>query len=432
MALHQTTPLAIDRSAMTATAEAAEALLAREANPATLSVSTPFFALAVGLLALNLTSAQPLIGVIAPAIHLAPGAYGLISMLILLGYAAGLILLVPLTDLFENRRLILGMFAGNMTSLTLAALAQQSWLFLTAMFVMGMTTSVVQMLVPLAASLTEPAHRGRVVGNIMGGVMLGILLSRPLATVIAEHFGWRMVFGGTAVLIAALTVSLLLKLPQHRPLTAPRYLDLVTSLWTFLRTEPVLQLRATTAGLCFACFSFFWTVITLRLAEAPFHLGADGIALFALAGSGGTIMAPVAGRLGDRGWTKGATVLMHLGVILSVAIAWLVGSASFARDFFSTHEGIAIAVMMLAALILDLGVIGDQTLGRRAINMIRPEARGRLNGLFTGGFFIGGAIGSMLAGAAWAWGGWQATSLGALIAALLALALSLRNWLRRS
>jgi len=432
MALHQTTPLEIDGSAMTATVAEAEALLAAEARAAAARISTPFFALAVGLLALNLTSAQPLIGIIAPAIQLSAGAYGLISMLILLGYAAGLILLVPLTDLFENRRLILGMFAGNVASLALAASAQQSWLFLAAMFVMGMTTSVIQMLVPLAASLSDPAHRGRVVGNIMGGVMLGILLSRPLATVIAEHFGWRSVFGGTCALIAALMVSLVLKLPQHRPLSAPRYLDLVVSLWTLLRTETVLQLRATTAALCFASFSFFWTVIALRLTEAPFHLGADGIALFALAGSGGTIMAPVAGRLGDRGWTRGATVLMHLAVILSIGIAWLVGDAGFARDFFAGHEGVAIAAMMLAALILDLGVIGEQTLGRRAINMIRPEARGRLNGLFTGGFFIGGAIGSMLAGAAWAWGGWQATSLGALVAALLALALSLRSWLRPS
>lgn len=431
MASHQTTPLEIDGSAMTATVEDAEALLQAGGRATASSVSTPFFALAVGLLAVNLTSAQPLIGVIAPAIHLAPGAYGLISMLILLGYAAGLILLVPLTDLFENRRLILGMFAGNVTALALAALAQQSWLFLVAMFATGMTTSVIQMLVPLAASLTEPARRGRVVGNIMGGVMLGILLSRPMATVVAEHFGWRVVFGGTAALIAALTASLFQKLPQHRPPSAPHYLDLVASLWTFLRSEPVLQLRATTAGLCFASFSFFWTVITLRLTEAPFHLGADGIALFALAGSGGTIMAPIAGRLGDRGWTRGATVLMHLAVILSIGIAWLAGAAGFAQVFFAAHEGIAIAVMMIAALILDLGVIGDQTLGRRAINMIRPEARGRLNGLFTGGFFIGGAIGSMLAGAAWAWGGWQATTLGALIAALFALALSLRSWLRR-
>jgi len=422
MALQQIRPLAIDQSTVTPAS----------LPDASVRVSTPYFALAVGLLALNLTSAQPLIGIIAPAIHLAPGAYGLISMLILLGYAAGLILLVPLTDLFENRRLILGMFAGNVISLAVAALAQQSWLFLIAMFVMGMTTSVIQMLVPLAASLTPPERRGRVVGNIMSGVMLGILLSRPLASVIAEHFGWRVVFGGSGVLIAVLTASLFAKVPRHQPLSAPRYSDLVVSLWTLIRDEKLLRLRATTAGLCFAAFSFFWTVIALRLTQAPFNLGANGIALFALAGSGGAIIAPIAGRLGDRGWTRGATVLMHLAVIVAIGIAWLVGDAAVARAFFASHETIAIGMMMLAALILDIGVIGDQTLGRRAINMIRPEARGRLNGLFTGGFFLGGALGSMLAGAAWAWGGWQATSIGALFAALGALALSLRSWLKHS
>lgn len=430
MALQQTAPLTIDRSTVTPGEPAPrEAALTPEAGGNS-AVSTPYFALAVGLLAINLTAVQPVIGTIAPDIRLAPGAYGLVSMLIMLGYAAGLFLLVPLTDLTENRRLILLMFTGNIIALTLAALAQQSWLFLAAMFATGMTTSVIQMLVPLAASLTEPAHRGRVVGNIMSGVMLGILLSRPLATLVTDHFGWRDVFGGSAALIAILTLSLVFKVPQHRPLAAPRYRDLVASLWTLMRTEPLLQLRATTAGFCLASFSFYWTVIALRLVDGPFHLGATGIALFAFAGSGGTFMAPIAGRLGDRGWTKGATVLMHLGVILAIGLSWLVGEAAFARAFFASHEDLAIAVMAAAALLLDLGVIGDQTLGRRAINMIRPEARGRLNGLFTGGFFVGGAIGSMLAGAAWAWGGWQAASLGGLLCGLGALTLSLRSWLR--
>jgi predicted MFS family arabinose efflux permease len=322
------------------------------------------------------------------------------------------------------------MFAGNVVALTATALAQQSWLFLAATFVTGMTASAIKMLVPLAASLTPPQQRGRVVGNIMSGVMLGIMLSRPLASIIAEHFGWRVVFGATAVLIAGLTAILGLHIPRHRPPATPRYLELIVSLWTLLRDEPLLQLRATTGGLCFASFSFFWTVIALRLTEAPFNLGADGIALFALAGSGGTVMAPLAGRIGDRGWTKGATVLMHLTVLCAIGLAWIAGTGALGQTIFVSHGALAIGTMMAAALVLDLGVIGDQTLGRRAINMIRPEARGRLNGLFTGGFFIGGAIGSALAGAAWAWGGWDACCLGALTTGLAALALSLRNWRR--
>ena len=425
MALERTCHPQIDRTAISLTDRPVPADAGGE-----MRVSTPFFALAVGLLAINLCVAQPLIGIIAPAIHLAPGAYGLISMLMLLGYAAGLILLVPLTDLAENRRLILWMLIGNVVALAVTALAQQAWLFLAATFVTGMTTSAIQMLVPLAASLTPPQQRGRVVGNIMSGVMLGIMLSRPLASVIAEHFGWRVVFGGTAVLIAALTVVLVLRVPRHWPQSAPRYIELISSLWTLVRHEPLLQLRASTAGLCFAAFTFFWTVIALRLTEAPFNLGADGIALFALAGSGGTVIAPIAGRIGDRGWTKGATVIMHLMVLLAIGLAWITGTATVGGTILAGNSALATGAMMVAALLLDLGVIGDQTLGRRAINMIHPEARGRLNGLFTGGFFIGGAIGSLLAGAAWAWNGWDGCCLGALVSILAALLLSLRNWLR--
>jgi predicted MFS family arabinose efflux permease len=401
-------------------------MLPDEARP----ISTPFFALVVGLLAINLTSSQPLIGLIAPAIHLAAGAYGLVSMLVFLGYAAGLVLLVPLTDLYENRRLILGMLVGNVIALTCAALAQQAWLFLIAIFVIGMTTSAIQMLVPLAASLTPPAQRGRVVGNIMGGVMFGILLSRPISSEIADYAGWRAVFAGSAGIIGLLLLMLMRQMPEHRPRVATGYLALVGSLWTLLRTEPVLQLCASTAAFSFASFSFFWTVLALRLGAAPFHLGASGIGLFALAGCGGTIIAPIAGRLGDRGWTKGARVVMHLSIILAIGIAWIAGNDGLSAGFFAAHSGLALAAMMAATLLLDLGVIGDQTLGRHAVNMIRPEARGRLNGLFTGGFFCGGAIGSMLAGAAWAWDGWDGVCAGAVICAVGALILSCETWQR--
>jgi predicted MFS family arabinose efflux permease len=433
MALERPYPPAIDRTALSldATAPASVSPSPSLTVARSAPVPTGFFALAVGLLAINLCAAQPLIGIIAPAIHLAPGAYGLISMMTLLGYAAGLILLVPLTDLTENRRLILGMFASNVVALAVTAGARQPWLFLAATFITGMTTSAIQMLVPLAASMTPPERRGRVVGNIMGGVMLGILLSRPLASIIAAHFGWRSVFASSAGLIAVVTVFLIYLAPRHRPETSLRYIDLVASLWTLMRVERVLQVRALTAGLCFASFSFYWTVIALRLGTAPFQLGTNGIALFAFAGCGGSIIAPIAGRLGDRGWTNGATVVLHLAIVLAIVSAWIVGAAGFAGGFFASHPDLAIVLMMATAVLLDIGVIGEQTLGRRAINMIRPEARGRLNGLFTGGFFIGGAIGSAAAGLAWAWGGWTATSICGLVTVLLALCLSLATWRRQ-
>ncbi|TXH39162.1 MAG: MFS transporter [Rhodospirillaceae bacterium] len=387
------------------------------------AVSTWFFAMAGAVVVLNLFSAQPLVDVIGPAIGLAPSAYGLVSMLTLLGYAAGLILLVPMVDLTENRRLILQMLVGDVLALTVAALAQQSWIFLAASFALGMTMSVIQMLVPLAASLSPESQRGRVVGNVMSGLMLGIMLSRPLASLIAEYLGWRSVYGLSAIAVALLVVALTLRLPRRRPAPGLSYAALIGSLWTLMRSEKVLRLRAATAGLCFGSFSLFWTAIALRLHAAPFQLSANGLAAFALAGVGGIVMAPLAGRLGDRGWGEAAAVISDLLVIGAMALAWLAGS-----DGLASHPAWALGLMVAAALLLDLGVVGDQTLGRRAINLLNPAARGRLNGLFTGSFFIGGACGSLAAGAAWVWAGWSLICLLAILAGAAACLLSLLDW----
>ncbi len=388
-------------------------------------VSTLFFAGTVAVVILNLFSAQPLVGVIGPAIGLPASANGLVAMLVLAGYAAGLVLLVPLTDLAENRRLILRMLIGDTLALAVAALARTPLLFLAASFVIGMTSSVIQMLVPLAAALTPENRRGQVVGNIMSGMMLGVMLSRPLAGIVAESFGWRSVYGASAVLIAVLTAVLAVGLPRRWPAPGLSYGMLIGSLWNLLCSEKVLQFHAVTAGLCFASFSLFWTSIALRLSVAPFHLGAAGIAIFALAGAGGIVMAPLAGRLGDRGWTRPAAVVIDLLVIAGLLLAWLGGG-----DRLGAHPAVALALMVAAAILLDLGVVGEQTLGRRAVNLLNPAARGRLNGLFTGSFFIGGACGSLAAGAAWVWAGWPVICLLALAAAGAACVLSVTAWAR--
>jgi predicted MFS family arabinose efflux permease len=75
-----------------------------------------------------------------------------------------------------------------------------------------------------------------------------------------------------------------------------------------------------------------------------------------------------------------------------------------------------------AAILLDAGTIADQALGRRAVNLLRPEARGRINALFTGIFFVGGAVGSAIAGVAWASAGWNGVALVAIAFALATVA----------
>ncbi|WP_091719118.1 MFS transporter [Methylobacterium phyllostachyos] len=382
-------------------------------------------AIAAGVIVLSLFASQPLVGVIGPSLGLDAAGAGLVTTVTLLGYASGLFLLVPLTDLVENRRLIGRTLTIGTLALLAAAVAPAAPLFLVASFLIGLTASAIQMLVPVAAILAPEAERGRVVGNVMTGLMLGILLSRPSASLVADYAGWRWFYGILAGLVGVLTLVIARVVPERWPNQTATYPGLIASLFELLRNEPVLRRRAAYQGLCMAAFGIFWTSVALRLAQPPFDLGQTGIAVFALTGAAGAVIAPIAGRAGDRGQTRPATILAHVGVIAAMVLAALAGAGS-AGGIPGT---VALPVMALAAVILDLGVIADQALGRRAINMLRPEARGRLNGLFTGLFFIGAAVGSSLSGLAWVLVGWSGTcALGGLFGlAALALSLSARS-----
>ena len=381
------------------------------------------FATAVGIVVLSLYASQPLVGLIGPSLGLDPRETGLVTTLTLLGYASGLFLLVPLTDLVENRALIVSTLVVDVLALAAVASAPTVPLFLFACFVSGVTASAIQMLVPAAALLSPEAQRGRVVGNVMSGLMLGILLSRPAASFVAEIAGWRWFYGVLAILVAALTIVLARVVPKRRPSGATSYARLIGSLYTILKQERVLRRRAAYQSLCMGAFGVFWTAIALRLSQAPFSLGQTGIALFALAGAAGAVVAPIAGRAGDSGRTRSATLLAHIGVIAAMILAAL-GGASQLQSLASPSTKTALGLLVAAAVLLDLGVIADQTLGRRAINLLGPEARGRLNGLFTGLFFLGAAAGSGLSGIVWVLGGWSAVCVVGAAFGLAALSLS--------
>lgn len=374
------------------------------------------FAVAVGVIVTNLFAPQTLVGLIGPAFGFGAGTGGLVAMATLLGYAAGLFFLVPLADLLENRALVLRMLGGAALAAIAATLAPNAGLLMAILFVLGAACSAIQILVPIAASMAEPERRGRVIGDVMSGLMIGILLARPAASIIADTFGWRAFYGTSATAMLLLGTVLAMRLPRRRPAGDTSYPALLGSLWGLLRSEPELRRHSLTASLSMAAFSLFWTSVALRLAEPPFELGQRGIALFALAGAGGAIVTPLFGRAGDRGWTRAGTILSHCLMMIAFALSAWAGSA---------RSGSWLPFLLLlggSAVLLDVGVTGDQTLGRRIINLLQPEARGRLNGLFVGLFFLGGAAGSAMAGVAWAWAGWPAVCFMGVLTAVAALA----------
>ena len=372
---------------------------------------TVLLACACGLIAANIYYAQPLIGPISADLGLSEQAAGLIVTLTQIGYGAGLLLVVPLGDLFENRRLAISILAIGAAGLLISGLATSGALFLAAAVLVGLGSVTVQILVPYAAHLSPEATRGRVVGNVMSGLMLGIMLARPAASMITYYAGWRVVFYASFVAMLALALVLRIALPSRPVQARMRYHQMLASMVKLVRTTPELRRRALYHACMFGAFSLFWTTTPLLLAGPEFGLTQKGIAWFALAGVAGAIAAPIAGRIADRGWIRQAT-----------AVAMLMAIAAFAM----THIGargtqLALAMLVLAGITLDFAVTANLVLGQRVIFSLSPEFRGRLNGLYMATFFCGGAVGSAFGGWIYAEHGWNGASAAGLAFGVIAL-----------
>ncbi|NKN37470.1 MFS transporter [Agrobacterium sp. a22-2] len=378
-----------------------------------ISASLTFImAAACGLIAANLYYAQPLAGPIGVEIGLPPQATGLIVTLTQIGYGLGLLLLVPLGDLLENRRLILTMVGLVTLALIGAGLSVSPAPFLGFCLLIGIGSVAVQIIVPFAANLAPDVTRGRVIGNVMSGLMLGIMLARPAASFIAGLSSWHLVFFLSAAVMILLGLLLARRLPERRPAAKLSYGALLASMGRLVVTEPVLRRRAAYQACQFAAFSLFWTVTPLLLAGPGYELTQRGIALFALAGVAGAIASPIAGRLADRNLSRPATILG----ILSVAVAFLV-------THLAEHgSALALGLLVFAGILLDFGVTTTLVIGQRAIYGLGAELRSRLNGLYMATFFLGGAIGSAVGAWAFAEGGWWlASSLGLALPVLALL-----------
>ncbi len=376
---------------------------------------TMLLAAAAGIIVANLYYAQPLVGPIGAALGMPPGAAGLVVTLTQVGYCLGLLFIVPLGDLLENRRLIVSGLVATGAALAMAASANAAWQFLLAALAIGLGAVVAQVLVPFAAHLAPEATRGQTVGKVVSGLLLGIMVARPVASLLAGFGGWQAVFGIAAALVLLLAVVLHFKLPQRRPAAAQRYGALIASLWPVLANTPVLRRRALYHAGLFGAFSLFWTVVPQALSGPDFGLSQNGIALFALVGMAGAVASPIAGRLADGGHTLGAT-----------AIALAVGALSFMLPLFAPHsKPLALGVLAVAAIVLDAAVAANLVLGQRALFALGAEIRSRLNGLYFALFFAGGALGSALGGWVYAEYGWHA----ALVTGMLLPALALPAWL---
>ncbi|MGN4255899.1 MFS transporter [Bacillus cereus group sp. MYBKT14-1] len=356
-------------------------------------------ATACGIIVANLYYAQPLIGLISNEIGLSNSSAGLIVTLTQIGYVVGLLFLVPLGDIVENKKLILILLFLSAFALISMVFVKSATLLLITSFFIGLGSVAAQVLVPLVSYLSSENARGRVVGNVMSGLLLGIMLARPISSLVADMWGWGAIFALSATVIIVLAFVLSKVLPTRKPTAKTNYIVLLNSMWQLLRTTPILRRRAIYHACVFGAFSLFWTTVPLLLSSPAFHFSQTAIALYALVGITGAIAAPIGGRLADRGWTRSATGIALTVVIISLLLPLIIQSSS----------PIGIAVLVIAAILLDMGVSANLVLSQRLIFSLSPEIRSRLNGLFMAIFFLGGAVGSFIGGWAYALGGWNLT-----------------------
>jgi predicted MFS family arabinose efflux permease len=328
-----------------------------------------------------------------------------------IGYGVGLLAVLPLGDLLERRRLVTVLMALTATGLAAIGIARSPAALLAAIFFVGTTTVVAQVLTVFAAGLVPDRVRGRVVGAVMSGFSAGILLARTVSGLLAEVIGWRWVYGAVAVLMLGVTLALRAALPVARPNTPMRYGALLRSTGRLLLDEPVLRMRAVYCSSSFAAFSMLWASIALLLSAPPFDFSTGQIGLIGLIGAVGLFASPVVGWLSDRGAAPAAT---RVGAAL-LTLSWL---------------PLALGKHSLGWLIVGVAGLcgGHQCLMVASfgeIYRIRPEARSRMNAALMVTYFVAGATASTVAAAVYPAFGWHGVCLAGAAAAAVSLVLSI-------
>ncbi|GGA95532.1 MFS transporter [Brucella endophytica] len=368
------------------------------ARPALSSATLLLFAVASGLAVANVYFAHPLLDVMADDLGLSRATAGLIVAASQVGYALGLIFLVPLGDLFDRRKLIVGHFLLSALALLSIGFAANSTLLLVSMGAMGLLAVVTQALVAYAASLAEPERRGHVVGVVTSGIVLGILLARAVAGALTDVSGWRSVYLSSALLTLLIGLALWRSLPRQRRESAGLpYPALILSLATLFRSEPVLRIRAIIAMLIFADITTLLAPLVMSLSAPPFELSHAEIGLFGLAGAAGALAASRAGRIADRGHAQRMTGI----ALLLMLVAW--GPIALL--------GHSLLWLIAGVLIIDFGLQAVHVTNQAMIYRVRPDAQNRLTAAYMVFYSIGSAGGSVLSTWVYAHAGWNGVCL---------------------
>ncbi|GAC1626235.1 MAG: MFS transporter [Ktedonobacteraceae bacterium] len=376
-------------------------------------------AVACGLSVANLYYVQPILADMGRTFHISVNQIGAVTTCMQIGFALGLLLIVPLGDIYNKRTLIVSMLVAVSVALVAVALAPTLPFLIVASLLLGVTTVVPQMVVPFAAILADARDRGRVVGTVMSGLLIGVLLARTVSGFIGAHLGWRAVYWVGAGLMVVLALVLRLTLPSDRVQGKTlRYGRLLASLVELARAEPLLREVGLFGALAFGAFNVFWVTLAFFLETPPYHYSSEVAGLFGLVGVAGALAASVIGKLADRMEARVLTGIALLITLLSFVTMWFLGHWLW---------GLAPGVVLL-----DLGVQGAHVSNQTRIYRLPEHVRNRANTVYMVPYFIGGSLGSFLGTYSWSIAGWTGVCISGTLLMLAALGVYILNSRRRA
>jgi predicted MFS family arabinose efflux permease len=378
------------------------------------------FAVATGAIVANMYYCQPILPRVASTFHHTVASVTFVVTATQIGYAIGLALIVPLGDLMARKRLVPSVFMVAAVGCALCAIAPSFTLFLVASAIVGSASVGGQILIPFVADFAPIERRSRSVARLMSGLLTGVLLARTFSGIIAQAYGWRTVYFASMGIMVVLSIALYFLIPAEPQREHERYRQLLLATVKLLRDEPILRQRSLLGGLVFGCFSVLWSALSWQLSRSPFRLDSFTIGLFGIIGLSGVTAASFVGRIADK----------HEGTSLPFKVALCAGVATVVSFVLFIAGANSLIVIIFGVVLLDAGTQGIQLSNQTLIYGLHSASRSRITSAYMFVYFLGGVVGSALAGVALEHSGWAASSLVGLVMGAGVLGISISELLR--